>query len=464
MKILLVDDDKNLRLGIKLSLESEGFEVTAADTYEMALRLINEERGFEAYVLDIKLNANLTGIELYQKVRALNDQTPVIFISSGASLSEVAEGMRLGAFDFLEKPFAPDKLIATLKNVQEISSLKEKLAFYNQTLLKDSDIIIGQSKAFQEVLNAVSQAAPTQSTILITGESGTGKELVAKRICALSKRSTKPFIKVNCSSIPENLIESELFGYEKGAFTGAISTKKGYFELAHQGTIFLDEIGDMNLSAQAKVLRALQEQEIQKLGSEKIIKVNVRVIAATNKDLQKGVAEGWFREDLFYRLNVFPIKTPALRQRKEDIAKLAQYFLETFIQENSMPKKIIDNKLYDRLKEYDWPGNIRELKNIMERIAITGKQRLVESDFLNLGFLEKSHTKTNSRKSVNGFEDYGHFSLKSFKEDMEKRFIIESLKKHQGNIAACAVQLEIERTHLHKKIKQYQIQKREYLT
>lgn len=459
MRVLLVDDDKNLRLGLKMQLESNGMDVNVADTYQAALRAMTES-DYNAYVLDIKLNDNLTGIELYNKIRSMNNQTPVIFISSGASLSEVAEGMRLGAFDFIEKPFAPDKLISAIRNANEIVSLKENLQFYNQKLLQEDQSIIGESKAVKDVISMIGKVAPTNSVVLITGESGTGKELVAKKICALSKRSSKPFIKVNCSSIPENLIESELFGYEKGAFTGAGNSKKGYFELAHQGTLFLDEVGDMNLSAQAKVLRALQEQEIQKLGSEKIIKVDVRIIAATNKDLVKGVKEGWFREDLYYRLNVFPVKNPPLRERKEDISKLAQFFLDKFIKENSMPAKMIDQNLYETLKTHDWPGNIRELKNAMERIAIIGRQRLVVSDFTTLTI--PTSTTQSSSESVN-YDDFDGMSLKEFKDKVEKRFIIESLKKHGGNIASCSEQLDIERTHLHKKIKAYDIKKRDYL-
>jgi two-component system nitrogen regulation response regulator NtrX len=449
IRVLILDDDKNFKLGLKESLEYDSIEVFLADSALNANKQILIQK-FDVYIFDIRL-PDISGVEFYASLKAKGDLTPVIFMSSGASLSEVAEGMRIGAFDFLEKPFSIEKIISSIKHAVELQELKDQIKFYSTKDTTDSLNILGDSPKFNALMSLVSKVAPTHSPVLITGESGTGKELVAKKIHFESKRANKPFIKVNCSALPENLIESELFGYEKGAFTGATNSKKGYFELAHNGTIFLDEVGDMSLQAQVKVLRALQDKEIQKLGSEKIIKIDFRLIAATNKNLEQGIKEGWFREDLYYRLNVYPIENIPLKDRKDDIPVLAQFFLKTFTDENGMPSKFIDINVFDRLKNYGWPGNIRELKNIIERLAIISRQTITEQD---LDSVLKSPEPTRSFEGMN---------LKDFKDSMERDFIVSVLKQHSGSISEAAEQLQIERTYLHKKITQHDIKKKEYL-
>jgi len=448
MNILLVDDDKNLRAGMKLSLEREGFFVTLADSFGAGLKQVLS-KSFDVLVFDIKLG-ELTGLDLFNKIKQESNETPVIFISSGASLSEVAEVMRMGAFDFLEKPFSTEKLSSSIKNAVLIQDLQSRvLSLENE---KSSALeIIGDSPAFVSLMRQTTQVAKTNATVLITGENGSGKELIAQKIHNESLRKNRPLVKVNCSAIPENLIESELFGHEKGAFTGAEKAKKGYFELANGGTLFLDEIGDMSLSAQAKVLRALQDSEIQKVGSERILKVDVRLIAATNKNLKKGVGEGWFREDLFFRVNVFPLVSVPLRERASDIPLLASHFLNTYAASNALGKKTVDYRVFEKLKKHSWPGNIRELKNTMERLAIVSFGNIVEKDLA--GFFEVS---------VGSNEGMSQLSLKDFKEQSERKFLVKALVRAQGVISEAAKSLGIERTYLHKKISQHDIQKKEY--
>lgn len=449
IRVLILDDDKNFKLGLKESLEYENIEVSLADSILTANKQILSCK-FDVYIFDIRLG-EISGVEYCSSLKAKGDNTPVIFMSSGASLSEVASGMRMGAFDFLEKPFSIEKMVSAIRLAFELQELKDQVSFYASKESDKSIAILGESVKFKQVMNLISKVAPTNSPVIITGQSGTGKELIAKKIHLESKRSNKPFIKVNCSALPENLIESELFGYEKGAFTGAVNSKKGYFELANNGTIFLDEIGDMSLQAQVKVLRALQDKEIQKLGSEKIIKVDFRLIAATNKNLLQGIKEGWFREDLYYRINVYPVESIPLQDRRDDIPLLAEYFLKSFIDDNGMPQKFIDSKVYEKLKSYNWPGNIRELKNMIERLAIVGRQTIILED---LSSILNPETK---------IEDLSTMTLKDFKDKTEREFLVKVLKKHQGSVSEAAEQLQIERTYLHKKINQYEIQKKEYL-
>ncbi|MGH1468645.1 MAG: sigma-54-dependent transcriptional regulator [Bdellovibrionales bacterium] len=446
MRVLLVDDDRNLRMGIKLNLEREGVTVSLAESFESGMRKISKEE-FDVLIFDIRLG-DMTGLDLFSKIKKENVETPVIFISSGASLSEVADVMRMGAFDFLEKPFSDEKLLNSIKNAVLIKNLQTKIDFLNGQSFKGATAF-GDNKDYVALVKKAIKVARTLSTVLITGESGTGKEVLAKKIHLESARSKGPYVKVNCSAIPENLIESELFGHEKGAFTGAERSKRGFFEVAHTGTIFLDEVGDMSLAAQAKVLRALQDSEIQKLGSEKIINVDVRVIAATNKDLEKGIQEGWFREDLYFRINVFPLETIPLRKRKDDIPVLAEHFMSDFLKKNSMKAKKFDFRVFEKLKSYDWPGNIRELKNIVERLGIVSDDLIVDSDLS--GFID-----------VKEPLDYAGLTLKEYKELSEKAFLIDSLRRHEGVISVAAKELGIERTYLHRKISQYKISKKDY--
>ncbi|MBL7557706.1 MAG: sigma-54-dependent Fis family transcriptional regulator [Bdellovibrionaceae bacterium] len=445
-RIFVVDDDKNMRKSLQIALKNEGFSVSV---FQDPVAVLKELKNIEPDIIvsDICMS-ELTGIELFQKLISDGFDIPVIFISGQASLSDAVKGVQMGAYDFIEKPFAPEKLIVTIEKCLQLKKIKNEIDDLKSQAVENG--FKGKAAAFMNVVDAIGKVAPTTASVLITGESGTGKELIAKEIHIQSRISNGPFIKVNCSSIPENLIESELFGYTKGAFTGADRNKKGFFELAHGGTIFLDEIGEMSLSAQAKVLRATQQKEIQKLGSETVIPVDVRIIAATNRDLFNEVASGRFREDLYFRLNVFPIHAPALRERIQDIPLLAEHFLSEYVRINRTPQKFFSPEAMKKLMDYSWPGNIRELKNVVERLSIIGGQVL---DVNLLSFMDGSAI---HKSTVNSS------SLKDFKNRVEREYILNTLKQTEGNISEAASLLEIERTYLHKKIQDYKIQKREY--
>lgn len=444
--VYLVDDDKNIRKSLQLALKDSFFDIKVFHTSTSVLTEIKNKEP-DILVLDIQID-ELSGIDIYNKILSDGYEIPVIFISGHASLSQATQGIKLGAFDFIEKPFAPEKLIQTLNNCLQFSKIKNE----NNYLKKYSftEDFIGSSQPFRSLINEIQKVAPSTSSILITGESGTGKELIAKEVHRASKFSTAPFVKVNCSAIPENLFESEFFGHTKGAFTGADRNKKGFFEQANNGTIFLDEIGELSLSNQAKLLRVLQNQEVQKLGSEAIIPVKFRLISATNKNLQTEVSQGKFREDLFYRINVFPLKSPSLRERTEDIPALSYFFLKQFLALNQMPNKQISSEAMEKLIKYSWPGNIRELKNTVERMSILGGQTL---DISLLHFLdEKQETKKIS----------SDLTLKDFRNLTEREYLVKILKKCEGNISAASQVLDIERTYLHRKIQDFNIQKKEY--
>ena len=370
-------------------------------------------------------------------------------ISGHGSIDIAVRSTRIGAFDFLEKPPSLDRLVTSVNNaLEQVRLRRENIKLKKKSFVDDE--MIGDSGLVNEVKDIIRRAAKTNARVLITGESGTGKELVAKAIYQLSNRSDKPFLKMNCAAIPDELIESELFGHEKGSFTGAVGRRLGKFELADGGTLFLDEICDMSLSAQAKVLRVLQEQQFERVGGSETITVDVRVIAATNVDIPKAIEDGKFREDLYYRLNVIPIHMPKLAERKEDIEVLINYFVEKFSQEHGTGKKIITEDGMDFLKHYPWPGNVRELKNIIERVVIMVPTEEISADDIkkNLGSGGKDYT-----KDINAAGG----SLKDNRDSFEKEYIIASLKKNDGNISVTARELDIERTNLHRKIKQYNI-------
>ena len=444
--IYVVDDDKNTRKVLQIALKDEGFDVKV---FHNSATVVSEIKNKEPDILILDMQIDeLSGIDIFNKLQQDGFSFPVIFISGNSTLAQAVKGIQLGAFDFIEKPFAPEKLIQTIQNCLSFVKIKSENSFLKQQVYQDG--FIGESKVFKELNYNINKVAKTQSVVIIYGESGTGKELVAKEIHRLSNQSQGPFIKVNCAAIPDNLIESEFFGYLKGAFTGADRNKKGYFELANNGTLFLDEVGEMSLSAQAKVLRAIQSQEIQKVGSEVATKISFRLVCATNKDLVKAVKGGSFREDLFYRLNVFPVTTPALRDRKSDIPILSYYFLKEYIRVNQLPEKYLSEQALERLTNYEWPGNIRELKNVIERIAILGGQ-ILNTELLS--FLPKIEPDSHS---------YENLTLKEYRNKMEREYLVRILKKHDGNISMAAQSLEIERTYLHKKIQDYQIHKKEF--
>lgn len=444
--IYIVDDDKNVRRSLQVSLENNGFSTKMFHDPILAFKELKVKVP-DVLVLDVKLG-ELSGIDLFRRILSEGLDIPVIFMSAHATTSEAVSAVQMGAFDFLEKPFSNEKLIITIDRCLELRSTKLQLSELKSKT--EGTEFLGQSKAFKDLVSDIHKVATTFSPVLVTGESGTGKELIAKEIHLQSKLRNGPFIKVNCSAIPENLIESELFGFVKGAFTGAEKSKKGYFELADGGTLFLDEVADMSLSAQAKVLRAIQNMEIQKVGSEQITSINVRIIAATNKDLKAEVSHKRFREDLFYRLNVFPIHSPSLKERKSDIPILVDHFLREYVRVNNLNAKFVSPTVIEKLKELNWPGNIRELKNVVERMAILSGQTLDERYVPKVEFNLKVE---NNREFL---------PLKEHRNNLERSYIILALIKTDGNISEAANLLDVERTYLHKKIQHYKISKKEY--
>lgn len=447
--VLVVDDEKNIRNSVEIALENEGIETIQAHDVSLALRTLNE-RIVDMVILDIRIG-DADGLNFFRRMRGQGYDQPVIFISGHASLREAAEAVKLGGYDFIEKPFNADKISTCVKRCIEHNKMSNHLNQLRTTGVGTE--IIGESSSIKKVKNEALKVAQSNASVVILGESGTGKELIANLIHTNSPRNENPFIKVNCSAIPENLIESELFGYEKGAFTGADGTKKGYFELAHRGTIFLDEVADLSLAAQAKVLRVLQEGEIQKLGSEKILKVDVRIVSGTHKDLKKSVADGSFREDLLYRLSVVPLKVPSLRERKEDIPLLIYYYVKKLCERNNLKGKRIDDTAVKAMSSYAWPGNVRELRNVLERVLIMSGD-LIKMEDLPEDILETSDLSEPTQSGK---------TLKEFRDQAERGFITKVLQEYQGNITKAATELGIGRTYLHRRLVQLGIHKKDFL-
>ncbi len=446
-RILIVDDEVNIINSMTPILQDEGHIVFSGNSGEEAISFL-KKNDVDLIILDVWL-PDADGIELLERIKKLYPESAAIMISGHGSIDIAVRSTRMGAFDFLEKPPSLDRLVTSVNNaLEQVRLRRENIKLRKKSFVDDE--MIGNSDNVSEIKEIIRRAAKTNARVLITGESGTGKELVAKAIYQLSNRSDKPFLKMNCAAIPDELIESELFGHEKGSFTGAVGRRLGKFELADGGTLFLDEVCDMSLSAQAKVLRVLQEQQFERVGGNETITVDVRVIAATNVDITKAIEDGKFREDLYYRLNVIPIHVPKLSDRKEDIEVLINYFVEKFSQEHGTGKKNITDDGMDFLKQYPWPGNVRELKNIIERVVIMVSTEDIKADDIkkNLGAVPKE-----SNREVNTTGG----SLKDSREAFEREYIIASLKKNDNNISATAKELEIERTNLHRKIKQFNI-------
>lgn len=377
--ILVVDDDRPIRSTLREILEFEKFKVEEAENGEEALEKVKNQK-FDLVLCDIKM-PKMDGIEVLEKLQEMHHDLPVVMISGHGTIETAVEAIKMGAFDFIAKPLDLNRLLVTVRNALDKSELvQETKTLRKKVHLSKLNDIVGESKAIQEVKSLITKVAPTDARVLITGGNGTGKELVARNLHQNSDRKNAPFVEVNCAAIPSELIESELFGHEKGAFTSAVKQKLGKFEQAEGGTLFLDEIGDMSASAQAKVLRALQENKISRVGGEKDIKVNVRILAATNKDLKKEIEAGNFREDLYHRLSVILIAVPALSERKEDIPLLTEFFLKQLVQEQNLPAKTFNKKALESLKEFNWPGNIRELRNVIERLLILGGDQISEND------------------------------------------------------------------------------------
>ena len=447
-KIVVLDDEPNIQRSIKACLDTSEYTTTTFGDPVKALSYI-EQNCVDIAIIDICLQES-SGIEFYQQLKKDGFDIPVIFISGNASLTDAANCMKVGAFDFLEKPFSGDNLLFTLRNCIEQRRLQQRLIELENS--QDKHDILGDHKSVKILRREIDKVASVDSVVLISGESGTGKELIAHNIHNRSLRKSEAFIKVNCSAIPENLHESALFGHVKGAFTGADNHKKGYFEVANHGTLFLDEIGDMSLTAQASLLRVLENKEIQKVGSDKITNVDVRVIAASHKNLIKEVESGKFREDLYYRLSVIPIASPSLRERASDIPLLTEHLLVKICQRHGLPRKTINSTAIVKLEKYSWPGNIRELTNTIERMVILGSEVLTQDDIPSEVLQNQ-----NNPKALNTNQTY-----KAFKQDMERTFLVEKLKQYEGNISQVAKALEIDRTHLHKKLSQLDIKREQY--
>ncbi len=442
--ILIVDDEKNIRRSLEMICSGEGYAVKTAAESDEALKHL-EAGMIDLALLDI-IMPKTDGLQLLKKIHADYPDVTVIMISGQATVQNAVAAVKEGAYDFIEKPISKEKLLIAIENALKNRRLqRENLELRQQVAGKYE--MIGASRAMKEVREQIAKVAPTNGRVLIFGESGAGKELIARAIHENSPRKNGPFIKVNCAAIPEELIESELFGSEKGAYTGAHQTRDGKFTLADGGTLFLDEVGDMSLKVQAKVLRVLQEGEFEKVGGHKTEKVDVRVLAATNKDLEREVKEGRFREDLLFRLNVVPITAPPLRRRKDDLPLLIEHFIDSFSRENGYRRKQLTPAALEALRAYDWPGNIRELKNVIERLMIMASGDTIDADDLPAN-IQHPTAQTALKIEVG-------MTLREMKNSVEREYILAVLKRTKWNISQAAKELDIDRTNLHKKIKYF---------
>ncbi|MCD6499479.1 MAG: sigma-54-dependent Fis family transcriptional regulator [Deltaproteobacteria bacterium] len=443
-RVLVVDDEKNIRRTLKMVLEAEGYDVWTAESAEQALTQIEADRP-DCVVMDVKL-PKMDGVAALAKIREQwnEDVVPIIMISGHASMSDAVRATKLGAFDFFEKPLDRNRILVSIRNAVQHVQMAQEVQELRSSLGERFELV-GQSPPMLQLFRTIEKVAPTKGRVLITGESGTGKELVARAIHRNSDLADRPFVKVNCAAISPELIESELFGHERGAFTGAVARRRGLFEVANGGTIFLDEVGDMSLSAQAKVLRVLQTGEFVRVGGERVVRVDVRVLAATNKDLQEAIQANLFREDLYFRLNVIPIRTPALREHRTDIPLLVIRFVEEFCRQNGFRTKTVEPKAMDGLTAYPWPGNVRELKNVIERVVILSDETITVDDLPD--FLAD---RTIGRVNLDHYTDR---TLREFREEMERAFVLLKLNEFEWNISRTATALGVERTNLHKKIK-----------
>lgn len=460
--VLVVDDEAEVRASIVGVLGDEGFRVTAVADGAAALEAIAREEP-DVVLLDVWMKGpngekQQEGLEILSKIKTTNPNTAIIIMSGHGTIETAVRATKLGAYDFIEKPLSLDKLLLAIQNAFQLRDLSRE----NQSLrsrVAKSKIMVGESPAMQQLKQAIRRVAPTNSWILITGENGTGKELVAHAIHALSSRYDKPFVEVNCAAIPEELIESELFGHEKGSFTGATQLKRGKFDLANGGTLFLDEIADMSLKTQAKILRILQEQRFERVGGAQTIEVDVRVMAATNKNLEEAIAKGSFREDLYYRLNVVPFHVPPLRKRVEDIPLIAGHYLKEFAGDG-VPKELSSDAL-KLLQAYGWHGNVRELKNTLERLVIFCDSKTISGEHV-LSFMPQfsGAPPLPGGEITNPAIAAQAASLKDAKNEFEREFILRKLRENDWNVSKTAQVLGIERSHLHRKIKAYGIDER----
>ena len=445
-RLLVVDDEKGIRAALTQLLEYEGYEVRAAASGAEGVTVYDQWKP-QLVFLDVKM-AGMDGLETLKRIRERDPAAVVVMISGHATIQNAVEATQLGAYDILEKPLDTDRILVTLRNATGRIDLAEENERLKATIESRYEIV-GKSFAIRALTESIGKVADTAARVLITGENGTGKELVARALHRQSPRAKKPFVEVNCAAIPGELIESELFGHMKGSFTGAVQDRAGKFEQADGGTLFLDEVGDMSLAAQAKVLRVLQDGDVTRIGGAKPRKVDVRVIAATNKKLETEIAEGRFREDLYYRLNVVPVHVPPLRERREDIPLLVEHFLAQFARNDGVAPRSVDGAAIERLTAFEWPGNVRELRNTIERLLI-----LAPGPRVTVGDVERlTGARASSTGGLGGLEDSASFE--AFKLAAERAFLAVKLRQHDWNVAETARALDMPRSNLYKKIERH---------
>lgn len=448
-KILIVDDERSIRNTLKEILEYEKYKVDEAEDGAKGLEMINENH-YDLVLLDIKM-PKMDGIEVLEKAMLENSETPFIMISGHGNVETAVECVKKGAFDYLQKPPDLNRLLITVRNALDKSNLITETKVLKRKVSKSRDIV-GESPAIKKILETIERVAPTDARVLVTGENGTGKELVARWIHEKSNRSKGPLVELNCAAIPSELIESEMFGHEKGAFTSAIKQRIGKFEQANGGTLFLDEIGDMDLAAQAKVLRALQEGKITRVGGDKEVKVDVRIVAATNKDLLAEIDAKRFRMDLYHRLSVILLHVPSLNERKNDIPILSEKFVKEICEDYGMPIKKITPSAFEALMQFDYTGNIRELRNIVERLVILSGEKITDEDVSS--YVSNAVSAKSPKMLFDQFEKF-----QDFKEYIERMFIEDKLKKNSWNVSKTADLLDIQRSHLYNKIEKYDLKR-----
>ena len=445
--ILIVDDERAIQATLRAVLEDEGYRVTSVGSAPDALTKLSDETP-DLIFLDIWM-PGMDGLEALAEIKQRQPETTVVMISGHATIETAVKATKLGAYDFIEKPLSLEKTLLAVSRALEHSRLERENRALREQLDRGQQIV-GKSALIEELRGQIAVAAPTNGRVLIHGENGAGKELVARAIHAQSTRRDAPFVEVNCAAIPEELIESELFGHERGAFTGAVARHRGKFEAANGGTIFLDEIGDMSLKTQAKVLRVLEEQAFERVGGKETLQVDVRVLAASNQDLKEQITQGRFREDLYYRLAVIPIEVPPLRKRKEDIPGLVSYFIALFSAQNGKRSKTVSVEALAYFLAYDWPGNVRELRNMVERLVIMTPRDVIGPEDLPPPLRPK--------EPASGAEEIQREkTLKEARDAFERAFILAELRAHDGNVTRTAEKLGIERSHLYRKLKSYGI-------
>lgn len=446
--VLIVDDQKNIRTTLSRSLSIEGYHCEAVESVATAREAIGTTP-YDLVMLDVQLPDG-SGLDVLAEIKAIRPDVPVLVMSGHGTVDMALEAIRGGAHDFIEKPLSIEKILITIGHALSFAGQRRELQTLRAKVKADHQLL-GESPSMVRLRDTIALAAPSKGRVLVTGESGTGKELIAHAIHQQSNRADKPFIKLNCAAIPSELIESELFGHERGAFTGAHHARKGKFELAHGGTLFLDEIGDMRLDVQAKLLRALQEGEIERVGGSKTVKVDVRVVAATNKDLAEAIDEGAFREDLYYRLNVIPVHAPPLREKKADLPELVHAFVQRIARENDMRDKRVEPAAIALMQKHSWPGNVRELRNACERLVILTPGPLI-------GEAAVRRLLGEGRAVSPGLYRPG-MSMKDLVADAERNIIMAALTAHDGHVTQTAAALQLERSHLYKKMRTLEIQR-----